>query len=139
MTELVRVGISLPDDLLRRFDRRIADHGYTNRSEAIRDMIRERLVTDEWSDDRDEVAGTFTLVYDHHQGELVSRMLSIQHDHEGAVISTLHVHLDHDNCLEVLVLRGPAHRLRALTDELRALRGVKHTTLAMTSTGKNLL
>ena len=139
MTELVRVGISLPGDLLSRFDRRIADHGYTNRSEAIRDMIRERLVADEWSDDRDEVAGTFTLVYDHHQGELVSRILSIQHDHEGAVVSTLHVHLDHDNCLEVLVLRGPAPRLRALTDELRALRGVKHTTLAMTSTGKNLL
>jgi CopG family transcriptional regulator, nickel-responsive regulator len=138
VTELVRVGISLPDDLLRRFDRRIAVHGYTNRSEAIRDMIRERLVADEWSDDSDEVAGTFTLVYDHHQGELVSRILGIQHDHENAVVSTLHVHLDHDNCLEVLVLRGPAPRLRALTDELRALRGVKHTTLAMTSTGKNL-
>jgi CopG family nickel-responsive transcriptional regulator len=137
MSELIRVGISLPAPLLESYDHLIAGHGYTNRSEAIRDLIRERLVAEEWSRGG-EVAGTFTLVYDHHHRELVARLLNVQHDHERAIVSTLHVHLDHDNCLEVLVLRGQAKELRVLTDALRSLRGVKHTTLAMTSTGKEL-
>lgn len=134
MSDLVRVGISLPGSLLGSFDRRIIDQGYTNRSEAIRDLIRDRLVAEEWKEGG-EVAGTFTLVYDHHQRELVARLLSIQHDFEGTIVSTLHVHLDHRNCLEVLVLRGEAEKLRKLTDAIKALRGVMHTTLAVTSTG----
>ncbi|NUP91073.1 MAG: nickel-responsive transcriptional regulator NikR [Candidatus Sumerlaeia bacterium] len=137
MDPLIRVGIALPQRLLEAFDAQIGRQGYSNRSEAIRDLLRARLVEQEWAQGGD-VAGTFTLVYDHHRRDLVSRLLELQHDHEKVIVSTLHVHLDHDNCLEVLILRGPARQITALTDALRALRGVKHTTLAMTSTGAHL-
>lgn len=138
--ELIRVGISLPGELLGAFDDIIARQGYTNRSEAIRDLIRERLVTEEWSKPsaKANVAGTLSIVYDHHQRDLVGKLIDIQHDHEGLIVSTLHVHLDHDNCLEVLVLRGAASRIESLTNALRSQRGVKHATLSMTSTGKGL-
>jgi len=137
MAKTVRFGVSLDDGLLQPFDKRISEQGYANRSEAIRDLIRNSLVAHEWGDD-EEVIGTITLVYDHHVRELTDRLTNIQHEYSQEIVSTLHVHLDHNNCLEVLVVRADSHRARSLADALRALRGVKHTTLGMTTCGKSL-
>ena len=137
MSNTVRFGVSLDENLLKRFDGRIEQDGYANRSEAIRDLIRESLVAEEWGEDQ-EVVGAITLVYDHHVRELTEKLMELQHDHTRDIVSTLHVHLDHDNCMETLVVRAPARRARKLANSLRTLRGVKHATLSMTTSGKDL-
>jgi CopG family nickel-responsive transcriptional regulator len=137
-TTTTRFGVSLDADLLERFDEIIERRHYTNRSEAIRDLIRNTLVDSEWERERGMVVGTVTMVYDHHVPDLTARLTDIQHDHASAIVSAMHVHLDHDNCLEVLVVRGRASQIRDFADRIRSVRGVKHATLAMTSTGKNL-
>jgi CopG family nickel-responsive transcriptional regulator len=139
MSELIRFGISMNEQLLFQFDRKIVSQGYANRSEAIRDLIRNRLVELEWSDDEREVAGTITLVYDHHVRGLGSLLTELQHDWHHVILSTMHVHLDHHNCLEVLVVKGPAAQARKLADRLIGTRGVKHGQLAITSTGRELV
>lgn len=138
MTELVRFGISMNEQLLEIFDKKIVSCGYANRSEAVRDLIRNRLVDLEWEDENQEVAGTITLVYDHHVRGLSSLLTELQHTWHDMILSTMHVHLDHHNCLEVLVLKGPAGRAREVADKLVGVKGVKHGKLAITSTGKQL-
>lgn len=135
---LSRFGVSIDGRLLSQFDRHIQRRGYRNRSEAIRDLIRDRLVEEEWSSGNREVVGTLTLIYDHHTRELQARMTELQHRHHAHVLCTMHVHLDHHNCLEVLVVRGRPREIRALTDGLMSLKGVKHGQLAASSTGKLL-
>lgn len=138
MSELVRFGISMNEKLLELFDKKIVARGYANRSEAVRDLIRNRLVELEWEDDLQEVAGTLTLVYDHHVRGLGNLLTEMQHNWHDMIITSTHVHLDHHNCLEVLVIKGPAGRVREIADRLLGVKGVKHGKLAITSTGKQL-
>jgi len=135
---LKRFEVSIEERLLDAFDKLISRRGYHNRSEAIRDLIRDRLVEEEWASGNREVMGTITLVYDHHTRELQSRMTELQHQHHAHVISTLHVHMDHHNCLEVLVVRGRPREIRALSDGLISLKGVKHGRLNATTAGRSL-
>jgi len=137
MSELVRFGVSLDKELLERFDALIRVRQYSNRSEAIRDLMREALVREEWEND-EEIVGTLTLVYDHHRRELGDRLTSIQHDHHELILSTLHVHLDHDNCLEVIAVRGRAAQVQQIADALLAVRGVKHGRLTATTLGRRI-
>jgi CopG family nickel-responsive transcriptional regulator len=138
MGQITRFGISMDEKLLDRFDEYISKHGYANRSEAIRDLVRDRLVQDEWQHSDQETVGTITLVYDHHQRELTDKLTRHQHDEHDVVISTLHVHLDHHNCLEVLAVKGTASAIRHIADKLISTKGVKHGKLVMTSTGRDL-
>ncbi len=132
-----RFGVSLPDDLLRRFDQSIGKKGYKNRSEALRDLIRDSLLREQIESD-DEVAGTLTLVYDHHTPDLSNNLDRVQHDHHKRVLSKLHIHLDHYNCLEVIVLKGQRSIIQKMADTMIALRGVKHGKLTFTLTGNNI-
>jgi CopG family nickel-responsive transcriptional regulator len=137
MTSLVRFGVSVEQELLTQFDDVIARKGYTNRSEAIRDLIRDHLVGQEW-DENKETVGTVTFVYDHHVRDLTHRLTALQHDYQHLIQSGMHVHLDHDHCLEVLVLRGKGSDIQRLSDALVSTKGVKHGKLTMTTTGKGL-
>ncbi|NLC71176.1 MAG: nickel-responsive transcriptional regulator NikR [Desulfuromonadaceae bacterium] len=138
MSQLLRFGISIDSRLLKQFDDLIADKGYVNRSEAIRDLIRNTLVAEVSSTDEEEIVGTVTIVYDHHTRELARHLTDRQHASAGSVISALHVHLDEHNCLEVIVVKGKAKEVKKLADEMIGARGVKHGKLVMTTTGKNL-
>jgi CopG family transcriptional regulator, nickel-responsive regulator len=138
MEKTVRFGVSLDSTLLTEFDALIGEKGYTNRSEAIRDLLRDRLVEEEWEQDDTHVAGAVTLVFDHHSMDLPRRLTELQHDHHGLIVSTVHVHLDHDNCLEVLVLKGSAAEVRHLGEKLISTKGIKHGKLTLTTTGKGL-
>jgi len=137
MANLFRFGISLEKKLLDEFDILIKRKNYSNRSEAFRDLIRQELVKEEWAKSG-EVVGAITLVYDHHKRELVNKLTDIQHDFQGNIISTQHIHLDHDNCLELIAVKGPAADIAKLADTLKSVKGVKHGTLSMSSTGKGL-
>ncbi|MBM4371364.1 MAG: nickel-responsive transcriptional regulator NikR [Deltaproteobacteria bacterium] len=139
MDRTVRFGVSLDATLLESFDRYIEGKGYTNRSEAIRDLIREKLVERQWEAGDNQVAGTVSLVYDHHNLDLPSRLVDVQHDHHDLVISSVHVHLDHHNCLEVLILRGRARDVKAFGERLCSTRGIKHGRLTFTTTGYGLV
>ena len=138
MGKLTRFGVSLDEELLEPFDALCAVKGYSNRSEAIRDLIRKALVAEEWQQADGQGAGTLTLVYDHHKNDLDRRLTQMQHDEHDIIIATLHVHLDHHNCLEVLILKGEAARVRALADKLISCKGVKHGTFSGTTTGQDL-
>ncbi len=131
---LVRFGVSLEGELLRRFDAFIGAEGYVNRSKAIADLIRKEFITCAFSKGG-AVAGAVTIVYDHHKREVVNKLLDMQHDHGEIIISTQHVHLDHDNCLEIIAVKGPGAKVKALADSIKALNGVKHSTLSVTSAG----
>jgi len=139
MQRLTRFGISMEEKLLKQYDRLISEKGYSNRSEAIRDLIREALVKEQWKLENEAAVGTITLVYDHDTRDLVNRLTDLQHTHFKAIVSTLHVHLDPHNCLEVLVLRGSAATLKAIADRLIGTRGVKHGTFSATVEGKTLV
>lgn len=138
MADLVRFGVSIPDDLLVKFDNLISEKGYTNRSEAIRDLIRDRLVEDQWSESDHEVVGTVTVVYNHEQSELAQKLTEIQHKKHDLIISSVHVHLDHHNCLEVLIMRGFAEEVKKAGELLISTRGVKHGKITMTTTGREI-
>jgi len=138
MSGLSRIGVAIDTDLLNRFDQLIGQRGYTNRSEAFRDLIRDELVEKAWESPDSQVVGTVTLVYDHHVRLLNEKLNAIQHDHHHAILSTLHVHLDHDNCLEVLVVRGRAADVRKVADVLISTKGVKHGRLTITTSGTEL-
>lgn len=133
-----RFSVSLPPSLLRQLDQMSGEKGYDNRSLAIADMIRNHLVEHRQKFGSEEIAGTITLVYDHHKQNLQSVLTDIQHDHNDMIISTVHVHLDHHNCLEVILVRGKAGSIRKIADELIAAKGVKHGKLTVTTTGKDL-
>jgi CopG family nickel-responsive transcriptional regulator len=138
MSDLSRIGVAIDSDLLEKFDRLIAQRGYTNRSEAFRDLIRDELVQKMAESPESHVVGTVTLVYDHHVRMLNDKLIDMQHDAYRAILSTLHVHLDHDNCLEVLVVRGKAGAVQKIADALIATKGVKHGRLTITSSGAAL-
>ena len=138
MAELTRFGISIDQRLLEHFDALLADKGYGNRSEAIRDLIRAALVEEDWARDDKEMVGTVTLVYDHHTRDLADKLTEQQHAHHEAIVSTLHVHLDAHHCLEVVVVRGRASDVKRLADELIGTKGVKHGKLVTSTTGKDL-
>jgi CopG family nickel-responsive transcriptional regulator len=130
--------VSLDSDLLERFDALCDERGYQSRSEAIRDLIRNTLVRQEWEDEGHDVAATLTLVYDHHKSDLAQKMTNAQHDAHHLIITTLHVHLDHHNCLEVLVLKGPGHEVRDFAKRLISTRGIMYGKLSLATTGENL-
>ena len=137
--ELMRIGVSLPETLLTRFDDIISKRGYSSRSEGIRDAIRNYIVHYEWmSDVEGERVGMISLVYSHHQRGLVDSLTDIQHEFVGIIQSSLHVHLDNVNCLEVIILRGEGREVRRASERMMALKGVKHVKLTTTSLGKEL-
>jgi CopG family nickel-responsive transcriptional regulator len=138
MSDLSRIGVAIDSDLLKKFDDLIAGRGYTNRSEAFRDLIRDELIEKAWEKPDSNVVGTVTLIYDHHVRMLNEKLTDLQHDHFRQILSTLHVHLDHDNCLEVLVVRGKAREVKRIADILISTKGVKHGRLTITSTGADL-
>jgi CopG family nickel-responsive transcriptional regulator len=134
MSVLLRFGVSVEEELLQNFDALAAERGYSNRSEALRDLMRDALVQSRIAahPDHTEVIASLTLVYDHHARELSDKMAALQHEHHGLVISVLHVHISHDDCLEVIAMRGMARDVRALADALLSLKGVKHGKLFVT-------
>jgi CopG family nickel-responsive transcriptional regulator len=129
-----RFGVSIPDELLRSFDAVIEEKGYTNRSEAIRDLIRDLIVSEEWMGE-DEVIGSLTLIYDHDVRGVSDKLTEMQHKFHGHIISSMHVHLDEHNCMEVLVMVGKAKAVKRISDTLLASRGVKHGRLVRTTKG----
>jgi CopG family nickel-responsive transcriptional regulator len=133
MGKLSRFGVSIDSDLLDRFDSFITNKGYENRSEALRDLIRDRLVDSVVVGGNALVVGTVTLIYDHHTRLLPEKLTDIQHEHHEIIISTLHAHLDHENCLEVIVLRGKSRDVQKLADRLISTKGVRHGRLVMSS------
>ncbi len=133
MEKVTRIGVSLEPDLLVDFDKLIEAKGYSTRSEAIRDLIRNALVEDLWKDEDAEVVGTITLVYEHEKGGVREKLMEIQHAHHSDISSSMHIHLNIDQCPEVLVVGGRAREVKALSDELCSVRGVLHGRLAMTS------
>jgi CopG family nickel-responsive transcriptional regulator len=135
---LKRFGVSVAADLLEGFDELVASRGYANRSEAIRDLIRDALVQREWESGDAEAAGAVVLVYDHHRRELQARLTRLQHEAHDRIISTMHAHLDHDNCIEVILLRGKPGQLKGIGEKLIATRGVKHGRVVSTTMGKHL-
>ena len=136
MENIIRFGVSIEPSLLKKFDRIIKKKGYTNRSEALRDLIRKNIVEEESNRDKNmEAVGTLTMVYNHHTGSLANRLLDIQHMHHDLILSTTHVHIDHHNCLEVLMLRGRIGDIQKISDNIKALRGIKHGELVITKTG----
>ena len=137
MPDLFRFGISLPKDLIDKFDKLIRGKSYTNRSKAFGDLIRQELVKKEWLEGK-EVAGAVTLIYDHHKRELLNKITDIQHDFQKIIISTQHIHLDHNNCLEIVAIKGNPKEAQKLTNNLKSIKGVKHATLSMSSTGKGI-
>lgn len=134
-----RFSVSLPQGLIDDLDEMVGQKGYANRSVAIADMIRGKLVEHRQEFGDREIAGTITLVYDHHKPHLQESLTHIQHDHHGVIVSALHVHLDHHNCLEVLVVRGRADEVRRIADRLIAAKGIKHAKLTITTTGKDMV
>ncbi len=133
-----RFGISLDSSLLKSFDRHIAKKGYANRSEAIRDLIRDSLVKEEWEYGEKETVGTITIVYSHDTRELTDNLTDIQHNFHSSIISSMHVHLDHHNCLEVIIVKGKGKEIKKIADRLIGTKGVKHGKLSLTTTGKHL-
>ncbi len=136
---IIRFGVSVPEELLGKFDKIIEEKGYVNRSEAIRDMMRDFIVRHEWETGDSEVAGTITMLYNHDEAEVVKELLDLQHEYLGEIISSLHVHMDKHNCLEVVIVKGKASRIKEIADRLLSLKGVKHGKLVMTGTGRELV
>lgn len=133
-----RYTITIPEELLEGFDALIEKKGYSNRSEAIRDLVRNSLVEEEWAADEDQVAATVTLVYDHHIPELTEKLTDLQHHHGDIVVATTHIHLDNHNCLEVIILRGESVSVKALAEKMVAVRGVKHGKVVHTTEGRKI-
>lgn len=125
MDKCIRFGISLPEKMLKKFDTDIKNRGYANRSEAIRDLIRNRLVKTEWERDDHETAAAVVLVYDHHKADISESLIQQQHAHHDNIIATMHSHLDHDNCMEVIMLRGKASQIEKLSNQLVSTKNVK--------------
>ena len=133
MEEITRFGVSLPSELLKDFDIRIEKMGYGNRSKAIADLIRDSMVEEAWKSGKGEVVGVVTMIYDHHTPDTVNKLLALQHDAGVEIYSTMHIHLSHDDCLEMLALRGSPTEIRAFSDAVKSVRGVKHSGLGVTA------
>ena len=130
--KITRFGVSIEPDLITKFDKLIKKEGYTNRSEAIRNLIRKKIITEKSKNPNEKAIGTLTIVYDHHIGLLTNKLLDIQHEHHGEILSTTHIHIDHHNCLEVLVLKGNIGNIQKLADSIKSLKGIKHGELVIT-------
>ncbi len=137
MSELVRFSVSIEKPLYRLMQKLLKKSGYANRSEFIRDLIREHLVEEQWKSN-EEALGTITLIFDHHKRELSNRLLDLQHDHHQNILATTHVHLDHDMCVETILVKGRARKVQELANLLRKEKGVLHASLSIGSTGKRL-
>ncbi len=137
--DLIRFGVSIDEDLLEKFDQLIARKGYGSRSEAIRDLIRDSLVQTEWESASTETIGTITIVFNSHTRELSDLLTHLQHLYYRSIISATHIHLDDENCLEVLIVRGRSEEIKNISDRLTSARGVKHGRLSLTTTGKDIL
>jgi len=131
MAKLIRFGISIEKDLSDKFDKFIQEKNYTNRSEAIRDLIRETFVKESWKKNKN-VSGAITMIYSHHHRALVDKLLDIQHDYYGIIISSQHIHLSHHDCLEVVAVKGNSRVIQSLADKLKSMKGVQHVSLAIT-------
>ena len=138
MADLVRLSLSLPQPLLERLEGLMQQQGYTNRSEFVRDMIRDHLVAHEWQNAQQETLGTVTLVYNYHIRQLSEKLVELQHHHYHSILAATHVHLDHNLCAEVILIRAPAVQIQQLADHLRQQKGVLHATLSISSTGERL-
>jgi CopG family nickel-responsive transcriptional regulator len=136
MATVERFGVSIEEELLTWFDAMVKARGYSSRSEAIRDLIRREMIRHEWDNPEGEVIGTVTIVYEHHAHELANMLADVQHQFHDCIICSSHIHLDHDNCLEVVIVRGSSQRVKTIADTLTSLRGVKHGQLVSTTTGK---
>lgn len=137
MGELVRFGVSVDEELLKKFDKLTVERGYANRSEALRDLMRDALVQQQWQED-EEVVGVVTLLYDHHARNLEAQLTDIQHTQHKQILSTMHIHLDHDHCLEIVAVRGAGRQIEELATQLIGMKGVRHGKLTATSTGRGL-
>jgi len=136
---LSRFSIAMEEDLLARFDNLVEQRGLgVNRSEAVRDLVRDALVESAWEDSTGEIVGTVTMVFDHHASDLSEKLDGVQHAHHDKIVSAMHVHLDAHNCLEVIVVRGASSDVRSIADSLLGTKGVKHGKLVMTTTGQHL-
>ena len=134
MTEkLVRFGVTVPDDILAEFDRRLEQSGRSNRSDMIRQMIRAYITEERWQEEEGQVFGTVTLMYDHHASLISKKLTAVQHEHGGVIVCTNHVHVDHDTCLECIILRGTASRMRAFISALDRMKGLKSLDTVITS------
>ena len=138
MAKITRFGVSVEKELLEKFDGIIEKMDYKSRSEAIRDLIRERLVSEEWKEEEKETVGILGLVYEHEIRELTETLNRIQHQHIDTIISSAHIHLDHHNCLEVIILKGKSVLIKKIADDLLSTRNVKHGKLIMTTTGSGI-
>lgn len=138
MPKLERFGVSMENELLSRFDSLIEQRGYQSRSEAIRDLVRQELVKEQWADPDAEVVGTLTIAYEHHEHELSNVLAELQHQHHEHILCSTHVHLDPHNCLEVIIVRGKSSRIKQIADTLISTRGVKHGQMVCTTTGKDV-
>jgi len=139
VSELARFSVAMDEDLLAKFDELVKRRGDgRNRSEAIRDLVRDALVETEWEDSKDEIVGTVTMVFDHHASDLSEKLDAMQHAHHDKIVSAMHVHLDAHNCLEVIVVRGASSDVSAIADGLLGTKGVKHGKLVMTTTGRHI-
>lgn len=138
MDKVIRFGVSIEEKLLKEFDSLIKGKNYLNRSEAIRDLIREKLVREEWDSEDREVAGAIIIVYDHHKRELVQNLISIQHDFQKLIIASQHIHFDHNNCMEMIAVRGNIEELKDLESRLKSEKGVKHTVFAKSTLGESI-
>jgi len=133
-----RFGVSMNDSLLEKFDRLIEEKSYPNRSEAIRDLIRKAIVEDEWESSDEEIVTVFIMVFDHHKRELSRSLLKKEHSWSGEIMATLHIHLDHDNCLEAKIIRGNIKEVKQFCDNLASMKGVKFGRMVPAATGKEL-
>ncbi len=138
MSQLTRYSVSMDSRLLQRFDELLKRKGYENRSEAIRDLIRHALVEEQWGEPTEKVAATVTLVYDHHASSVAEHLTELQHHHGDLVVAATHVHLDNENCLEVVILRGKCRAVQALASEMVAVKGVKHGRIVPTTEGRQI-
>jgi CopG family nickel-responsive transcriptional regulator len=138
MAGVERFGVSMDEELLVRFDKMVELRGYKSRSEAIRDLVRQEIVKDEWSDPDAEVVGTITIVYEHHEHELSNILAELQHQYHEHILCSTHIHLDPHNCLEVIIVRGSSSKVRYISNTLISTRGVKHGQLVSSTTGMNV-
>ena len=138
LSEIIRFGVSIDERLLKKFDNLIRKNKYSNRSEAIRDLIRQDLVKEQWQSGK-EVIGSISLVYDHHKRDLVERLTELQHKFHSLIISTQHIHVDHDNCFEIVLVKGKADQVRSLAKKMHAEKGVKYLSLSASTTGRGIV
>ncbi|MBU1766831.1 MAG: nickel-responsive transcriptional regulator NikR [Candidatus Omnitrophica bacterium] len=138
MPQIIRFGVSIEKELLSKFDKIIKKEQYSNRSEAIRDLIRKGLVKEQWQS-KTIVIGSISLVYNHHKRELVEKLIEIQHEFHTLVVSTQHIHVDHDNCFEVVIVKGKADQVRKLSQKMQSEKGVKYLSLSMSTTGQGIV